>query len=125
MLPFVSGFDIAKIFPGIIAAFVLEWLQRSDIECHRAWCQIAKVPGWKFSANRGQKKMIDVNLDFSGLQDITRDLQTLSKAENNKVLRDSTCAGADCSAEVIDRAPEKTGKLKKTLLLSPRKPPSR
>ena len=30
--------------------------------------------------------MIDVNLDFSGLQDIARDLQTLSKAENNKVL---------------------------------------
>ncbi|MFQ1139226.1 hypothetical protein ACJWU8_28310 [Klebsiella pneumoniae] len=26
--------------------------------------------------------MIDVNLDFSGLQDIARDLQTLSKAEN-------------------------------------------
>ena len=31
--------------------------------------------------------MIDVNLDFSGLQDIARDLQTLSKAENNKVLK--------------------------------------
>lgn len=39
--------------------------------------------------------MIDVNLDFSGLQDIARDLQTLSKAENNKVLRDSTRAGAE------------------------------
>ena len=26
--------------------------------------------------------MIDVNLDFSGLQDIARDLQTLSKTEN-------------------------------------------
>ncbi len=66
--------------------------------------------------------MIDVNLDFSGLQDITRDLQTLSKAENNKVLRDSTRAGAELlRQEVIDRAPEKTGKLKKTLLLSPRK----
>ena len=31
--------------------------------------------------------MIDVNLDFSGLQDIARDLQTLSKAENNKVVK--------------------------------------
>jgi hypothetical protein len=39
--------------------------------------------------------MIDVNLDFSG-QDIARDLQTLSKAEN-KVLRDSTRAGAEFS----------------------------
>jgi hypothetical protein len=52
--------------------------------------------------------MIDVNLDFSGLQDIARDLQTLSKAENNKVLRDSTRAGAELlRQEVIDRAPEK------------------
>ena len=62
--------------------------------------------------------MIDVNLDFSGLQDITRDLQTLSKAENNKVLRDSTRAGAELlRQEVIDRAPEKTGKLKKNVVV--------
>ncbi|STW30655.1 head-tail adaptor protein [Klebsiella michiganensis] len=71
---------------------------------------------------QGTEKMIDVNLDFSGLHDIARDLQTLSKAENNKVLRDSTRAGAEVlRQEVIDRAPEKTGKLKKTLLSSPRK----
>lgn len=38
--------------------------------------------------------MIDVDLDFSGLLDISRDLQALSKAENNKVLRDATRAGA-------------------------------
>jgi 2,3-bisphosphoglycerate-independent phosphoglycerate mutase len=62
--------------------------------------------------------MIDVNLDFSGLQDIARDLQTLSKAENNKVLRDSTRAGAEVlRQEVIDRAPEKTGKLKKNVVV--------
>ncbi len=61
--------------------------------------------------------MIDVDLDFSGLQDITRDLQTLSKAENNKVLRDSTVLAPNCSAEVIDRAPEKTGKLKKNVVV--------
>ncbi|HCC2943788.1 MULTISPECIES: HK97-gp10 family putative phage morphogenesis protein [Klebsiella pneumoniae complex] len=62
--------------------------------------------------------MIDVNLDFSGLQDIARDLQTLSKAENNKVLRDSTRAGAELlRQEVIDRAPEKTGKLKKNVVV--------
>ncbi|HDT5880956.1 TPA: HK97 gp10 family phage protein [Klebsiella pneumoniae subsp. pneumoniae] len=63
--------------------------------------------------------MIDVNLDFSGLQDIARDLQTLSKAENNKVLRDSTRAGAEVlRQEVIDRAPEKTGKLKKNVVVT-------
>ncbi|VTN74416.1 Bacteriophage protein of uncharacterised function (DUF646) [Klebsiella variicola] len=62
--------------------------------------------------------MIDVNLDFSGLQDIARDLQTLSKAENNRVLRDSTRAGAELlRQEVIDRAPEKTGKLKKNVVV--------
>ena len=62
--------------------------------------------------------MIDVNLDFSGLQDIARDLQTLSKAENNKVLRDSTRAGAEVlRQEVIDRAPEQTGKLKKNVVV--------
>ena len=62
--------------------------------------------------------MIDTNLDFSGLQDIARDLQTLSKAENNKVLRDSTRAGAEVlRQEVIDRAPEQTGKLKKNVVV--------
>lgn len=62
--------------------------------------------------------MIDVNLDFSGLEDIARDLQTLSKAENNKVLRDSTRAGAEVlRQEVIDRAPEQTGKLKKNVVV--------
>ena len=51
--------------------------------------------------------MIDVNLDFSGLQDIARDLQTLSKAENNKVLWVSTRAGDELLLkEVIDRGPE-------------------
>lgn len=62
--------------------------------------------------------MIDINLDFSGLQDIARDLQTLSKVENNKVLRDSTRAGAEVlRQEVIDRAPEQTGKLKKNVVV--------
>ncbi|CAH5470804.1 TPA: HK97-gp10 family putative phage morphogenesis protein [Klebsiella oxytoca] len=62
--------------------------------------------------------MIDINLDFSGLETIARDLQTLSKAENNKVLRDSTRAGAEVlRQEVIDRAPEQTGKLKKNVVV--------
>lgn len=34
--------------------------------------------------------MIDFNLDFSGLNDIAKDLELLSKAESNKVLRDAT-----------------------------------
>ncbi|HBK4831044.1 TPA: HK97 gp10 family phage protein, partial [Enterobacter asburiae] len=50
--------------------------------------------------------MIDINLDFSGLNDIARDLELLSKAENNKVLRDATRAGAEVlKEEVIARAP--------------------
>lgn len=62
--------------------------------------------------------MIDVNLDFSGLQDIARDLQTLSKAENYKVLRDATRAGATVLRdEVKVRAPEVTGKLKKNVVV--------
>lgn len=60
--------------------------------------------------------MIDISLDFSGLEEISRDLQLLSRAENNKVLRDATRAGAEVlKDEVIERAPERTGKLKKTL----------
>lgn len=38
---------------------------------------------------------MDFSLDFSGLADIARDLETLSRAENNKVLRDATRAGAE------------------------------
>jgi len=62
--------------------------------------------------------VIDINLDFSGLNDIARDLELLSKAENNKVLRDATRAGAEVlKEEVIARAPERTGKLKKNVVV--------
>lgn len=57
--------------------------------------------------------MIETSLDFSGLNDIAKDLEALSRAENNKVLRDATRAGAKCKEEVIARAPVRTGKLKK------------
>jgi hypothetical protein len=61
--------------------------------------------------------VIDFNLDFSGLNDIAR-LELLSKAENNKVLRDATRAGAEVlKEEVIARAPERTGKLKKNVVV--------
>ncbi|ELY3999432.1 HK97 gp10 family phage protein [Cronobacter sakazakii] len=62
--------------------------------------------------------MIDINLDFSGLDEIARDLETLSRAENNKVLRDATRAGAEVlREEVIQRAPERSGKLKKNVVI--------
>lgn len=62
--------------------------------------------------------MIDINLDFSGLDEIARDLETLSRAENNKVLRDATRTGAEVlREEVIQRAPERSGKLKKNVVV--------
>ena len=62
--------------------------------------------------------MIDLNLDFSGLEDIARDLTRLSKAENNKVLRDATRAGAGIlREEVIDRAPVDSGKLRRNVMV--------
>lgn len=62
---------------------------------------------------------MDFSLDFSGLADIARDLETLSRAENNKVLRDATRAGAEVMRDaVVERAPERTGKLKKMWLFS-------
>lgn len=62
--------------------------------------------------------MIDVNLDFSGLEDIARDLETLSRAENNKVLRDATRAAATIfKDEAVKRAPVRKGKLKKNIVV--------
>lgn len=62
--------------------------------------------------------MIGTSLDFSGLADIAKDLEALSRAENNKVLRDATRAGAEVlKEEVIDRAPVRTGKLKKNVVV--------
>ncbi|WP_380177825.1 HK97-gp10 family putative phage morphogenesis protein [Kalamiella sp. sgz302252] len=66
--------------------------------------------------------MINTNLDFSGLKDIAKDLETLSRAENNKVLRDATRAGADVlREEVIAKAPVQTGKLKKNVVVMTQK----
>ncbi|MEA4054905.1 HK97-gp10 family putative phage morphogenesis protein, partial [Enterobacter hormaechei] len=62
--------------------------------------------------------MIETSLDFSGLNDIAKDLEALSRAENNKVLRDATRAGAEVlKEEVIARAPVHTGKLKKNVVV--------
>lgn len=62
--------------------------------------------------------MIEFGLDFSGLNDIAKDLAKLSKAENNKVLRDATRAGAEVlKEEVIDRAKVRTGKMRKNVVV--------
>lgn len=62
--------------------------------------------------------MIETSLDFSGLADIASDLELLSRAENNKVLRDATRAGAEVLRdEVIARAPRRTGKLAKNVVV--------
>ncbi|EJL90219.1 HK97-gp10 family putative phage morphogenesis protein [Pantoea sp. GM01] len=62
--------------------------------------------------------MITTNLDFSGLADLTRDLELLSKAENRQVLRQSVRAGAEVLAdEVENNAPEQTGKLKRNIVV--------
>lgn len=63
--------------------------------------------------------MIETSLDFSGLNDIAKDLEALSRAENNKVLRDATRAGAEVlKDEVIARAPVRTGKLKNVVVVT-------
>ncbi|EBG8067292.1 HK97 gp10 family phage protein [Salmonella enterica] len=62
--------------------------------------------------------MINFSLDFSGLNDISKDLELLSKAETNKVLRDSTRAGADVvRREVVSTAPVRTGKTKRNVVV--------
>jgi len=62
--------------------------------------------------------MIETSLDFSGLSEIAKDLEALSRAENNKVLRDAPRAGAEVlKDEVIARAPVRTGKMKKNVVV--------
>lgn len=62
--------------------------------------------------------MIDTNLDFSGLLDLSKDLEALSKAENRKVMRDATRAAATVfKDEAKKRAPVRTGKLAKNIVV--------
>ncbi|MBI6550215.1 HK97-gp10 family putative phage morphogenesis protein [Xenorhabdus lircayensis] len=61
-------------------------------------------------------------VDFSALKDLSRDLELLSKAESNKVLRKGTYAGAKILRdETRNRAPVRTGKLKKNIMAANRK----
>ncbi|PHM22292.1 HK97-gp10 family putative phage morphogenesis protein [Xenorhabdus ehlersii] len=56
-------------------------------------------------------------VDFSGFRELSRDLELLSKAESDKVLRKGTYAGAKILRdETRKRAPVRTGKLKKNIM---------
>lgn len=62
--------------------------------------------------------MIDINLDFSGLLDIGKELEALSRAENRKVIRDATRAGATVfKDEAVKRAPKRSGKLARNIIV--------
>ncbi|MCC3703485.1 HK97 gp10 family phage protein [Rouxiella badensis] len=62
--------------------------------------------------------MIDTKLDFSGLLDISQDLEVLSKAESRDVLRQATRAGAAVFRdEVAAKAPRLTGKLARNVVV--------
>ncbi|MCG3461067.1 HK97 gp10 family phage protein [Xenorhabdus bovienii] len=66
--------------------------------------------------------MIVTDLDFSGLQEIARDLELLSKAENTQVLRQATYAGATVLRdEARQKAPKRTGKLARNIVASNQK----
>ncbi|WP_145533743.1 HK97-gp10 family putative phage morphogenesis protein [Yersinia alsatica] len=63
--------------------------------------------------------MIDTHLDFSGMLDLDRELELLSKAESRTVLRQAVRAGAAViQAEAQSRAPERTGKLKRNIIIA-------
>lgn len=61
--------------------------------------------------------MVDMAIDFSGLLTISKDLEFLSKAESNKVLRQATNAAASMLRdEVRAQAPKRTGKLARNVM---------
>ena len=62
--------------------------------------------------------MIATKLDFSGLLDISSDLNTLSKSQSRKVLWDATRSAATIvKDEAAKRAPKRTGKLAKNIVV--------
>lgn len=63
--------------------------------------------------------MIDTHLDFSGMLDLDKELELLSKAESRTVLRQAVRAGAAViKTEAQNRAPERTGKLKRNIIIA-------
>lgn len=62
--------------------------------------------------------MIEHKLDFSGLLDISSDLEALSKSQSRKVLRDATRSAATVvKDEAVKRAPKRTGKMAKNIVV--------
>lgn len=62
--------------------------------------------------------MIDTNLDFSGLLDLSKDLEALSRAENRGVMRAATRAAATVfKDEAVKRASKRTGKLARNIVV--------
>ncbi|MCS5452499.1 HK97-gp10 family putative phage morphogenesis protein [Enterobacter huaxiensis] len=61
--------------------------------------------------------MISTKLDFSALKTFAEDLNALSKTQNRRVLNAATRAGASIiTKEAKQRAPVKTGKLRKNIV---------
>lgn len=61
--------------------------------------------------------MLSTQLDWGGLQELSKELELLSKAENRKVLNKATrAAAAAITSEAKKRAPVKTGKLKRNIV---------
>ncbi|HEM8304983.1 TPA: HK97 gp10 family phage protein [Providencia rettgeri] len=63
--------------------------------------------------------MVDMSIDFSGFLDISKDLELLSQAESNSVLRQAAYAAASVLRdEARAKAPKRTGKLARNIVAS-------
>lgn len=63
--------------------------------------------------------MVDMSIDFSGFLDVSKELELLSQAESNKVLRQATYAAASVLRdEARSKAPKRTGKLARNIVAS-------
>ncbi|HIB8930803.1 TPA: HK97-gp10 family putative phage morphogenesis protein, partial [Morganella morganii] len=61
--------------------------------------------------------MADMRLDLSGFAELSRDLESLSRAENTRVLREAAKAAADMLRdEVRQSAPRITGRLVRNIV---------
>ncbi|WP_368892940.1 HK97-gp10 family putative phage morphogenesis protein, partial [Morganella morganii] len=61
--------------------------------------------------------MADMGLDLSGFAELSRDLESLSRTENTRVLREATKAAADMLRDEVRRsAPVRTGKLARNIV---------
>lgn len=63
--------------------------------------------------------MVDMSIDFSGFLDVSKELELLSQAESNKVLRQATYEAASVLRdEARAKAPKRTGKLARNIVAS-------